>query len=150
MSVFRWLTSPLTATAGVMAGLALISLPLRQLTSAPPVALPEPVVLEATETSAVLRLRLLAPAARVVVTPADGHPVLEIDNAPAGESEHDVALALDHGGADLELSVEDSSADGETAAFLTVMPDGREEQTRFAIGAGDFGEMLRFEWPHTH
>ena len=35
--MLRWLTSPLAGTAGVIAGLCLISIPLRQLTSAPPV-----------------------------------------------------------------------------------------------------------------
>ena len=150
MNAFRWLASPLTATAGVVAGLSLISLPLRQLTSALPAALPKPApVSDEANIPAVLRLRLLSPADRVVIAQGDGRELLHLDNAPAGESEHDVTLGLDHGGVDIEVRIEDAY-DGETAVFLTVMPDGREERTRYAIGAGDFSEVLRFDWPHAH
>ena len=150
MNAPRWLSSPLVGTAGVIAGLCLISVPLRMLTSAPPAAPPAPVAVETDQTHAVLRLKLLAPAERVAVSGPDGLVLLEIGNAEAGESEHDVALELVDDGVDLDLAIEGSRATGETAAFLTVMPDGREERTRYAIGEGDFGEILRFEWPHTH
>ena len=32
-------------------------------------------------------------------------------------------------------------------AFLTVMPDGREDQTRYLIGSGESSETLTFAWP---
>ena len=38
----------------------------------------------------------------------------------------------------------DSAAD--TAVFLTVMPDAREAQTRYAIGSGSLTEPWRFNW----
>ena len=150
MKAPRWLTSPLVGTAGVIAGLGLLSLPLRMLTSAPPVAPPVTVVVAEEESQAVLRLKLLAAAERVAIRSLDGRVLVEMSDAEAGESEHDVALVLVDDGVDIELSIEGSRATGETAAFLTVMPDGREEHTRFATGAGDFGDILRFEWPHAH
>jgi hypothetical protein len=38
----------------------------------------------------------------------------------------------------------------ETAEFLTVMPDGYEEQTRYVTGSGLLEETLRYEWHHAH
>jgi len=150
MNAPRWLTSPLVGTAGVMAGLFLISFPMRKLTSAAPVALPVPVVAGPSEIPAVLRLRLLAPAKRVVVATADGRILLEKNDAPAGESEHDTVLNLAYGETDLALSVESVEEEYETAVFLTVLPDGREERTGHAIGAGVFGDTLHYGWPHAH
>jgi hypothetical protein len=146
----RWLSSPLAGTAGVIAGLLVISLPLRKLTSAAPVAFPVEVAVATEKTDAVLRLKLLAPAERVVIRDSEGRTLLETRDASAGESEHDVVLDMADDGVDLELAIDGSRADGETAAFLTVMPDGREELTRYAIGEGEFGDILRFEWPHAH
>jgi hypothetical protein len=34
-----------------------------------------------------------------------------------------------------------------TAVFLTVMPDGYEDQTRHAIGNGRMTAPLHYEWP---
>jgi hypothetical protein len=146
----RWLSSPLAGTAGVVAGLVLISFPLRKLTSAAPVASPVEVAVATEKTDAVLRLKLLASAERVVVRDTDGRVLLETRDVPAGESEHDASIDLTEDGVELELAIEGTRADGETAAFLSVMPDGREELTRYATGAGDFGDILRFEWPHEH
>ncbi len=150
MNAPRWLSSPLVGTVGVIAGLCLISVPLRKLTSASPAPPPVQVAVESEQTGAVLRLKLLAPAERVAITGPGGRILLEIRDAEAGESEHDVALELVEDGVDLDLVIEGSRASGETAAFLTVMPDGREERTRYATGEGDFGDILRFEWPHAH
>ncbi len=150
MKTPRWLTSPLVGTAGVIAGLGLISVPLRMLTSAPPAAPPVEVVVTEEGMQAVLRLKLLAAAERVVIRAMDGRILWEMTEVEAGESEQDVALALVDDGMDLDLAIEGSRATGETAAFLTVLPDGREERTRFTTGEGDFGDILRFEWPHNH
>ena len=152
MSAARWLASPLAGTAGVCAGMCLLSIPLRQLTSGakqPAVVAP----LTAThsgEVSAVLRLRLLAPALRVRVTAGDGRVLLEARDLPAGESEHDVHLALAGEETDLAVEVEMADAETETAVFLTVMPDGREDRTLHVIGTGVLGETLHFAWPNPH
>jgi hypothetical protein len=150
MSAKRWLGSPLAGTAGVLAGLCLIAIPLRKLTSAPPVP---PTVL--TETSAaeipsVLRVKLLASAKRLLVKTPGGAVLLDMPQPPAGESEHDTVLHFDDGGLDLVLSADFGDSPAETAVFLTVMPDGREEQTRYATGSRLLEETLRYEWRHAH
>lgn len=146
MTALRWLASPLTGTVGVLAGLGFLSIPLRELTSRP--AKPEVVVKEeaaAESVSAVLRLKLLAPAKRVTVEDAKGAKVIDVSNSPAGETEHEAQVLLDGGHADLTLSVDFN--DAESAVFLTVMPDGREDQTRYLIGSGETSETLTFTWP---
>jgi len=146
MKALHWLASPLTATAAVMAGLALLSLPLLRLTSAAPEPAPTAMMDDAVETNAVLRLRTLVPLREIVITDANGGTLLRLQDAPAGESEHDVTLQITHGGLDLDLAV--AGAPVETAVFLTVIPDGREELTRHAIGEGDISDILRYDWPH--
>jgi hypothetical protein len=150
--MLRWLTSPLAGTAGVIAGLCLISIPLRQLTSAPPVqavAASAPVV-SADEIPAVLRVKLLAPARLLRLETADGNTLLDIKNLEAGESEHDVTLRFTDGEIDILLLADFGDHSSETAVFLTVMPDGHEEQTRYATGSGVLEETLRYEWKHAH
>jgi hypothetical protein len=142
------LASPLTATAGVMAGLALIALPMLRLTSGAPVPPPVAMTDDAVQTNAVLRLHTLVPLSEIVIADAAGGALLRLQDTPAGESEHDVALEIIHGGLDIELAV--AGATVETAVFVTLMPDGREELTRHSIGSGDFQDMLRFDWPHAH
>lgn len=148
MSGSRWLASPLAGTAGVLAGLCLLAIPLRQLTTARrPLALPAPAAAAASAGShAVLRLRLLAPATRVVVTTAAGGVLLDRRDPAAGESEHDALIPLVGGGLDLRLRADFSAGGAETAAFLTVMPDGYDDQTRYGIGRGRIDEPLRYEW----
>ena len=51
---------------------------------------------------------------------------------------------------DIVLSRTSAIRQSETAVFLTVMPDGREEQTRYATGDGVVEETLRYEWHHAH
>jgi hypothetical protein len=142
------LASPLTATAGVMAGLALIALPMLRLTSAAPEPPPVAIADDAAHANAVLRLHTLVPLREIVIADAAGGTLLRLQDTPAGESEHDVALEIIHGGLDLELAV--AGATVETAVFVTLMPDGREELTRHSIGSGDFHDILRYDWPHTH
>lgn len=152
MSAFRWLASPLAGTAGVLAGLCLIAIPLRKLTSAPPLPAVRaaPVVVSATEIPAVLRIKSLAPAKRLTLKTTDGTVLLDRLAAEAGESEHDVALRFTDGELDILLHADFGDHPSETAVFLTVMPDGHEEQTRYATGSGVIEEILRYEWPHTH
>ncbi len=150
MNGSRWLASPLAGTAAVLAALCLLAIPLRQLTSAgrqspPPTAA---AVADPGGVHAVLRLRLLVPATRVVVTVADGGVLLDRRDLPAGESEHDARIAPVAGGLDLRLQADFAAGAGETAAFLTVMPDGAEDQTRYGIGRGRIDEPLRYAWPN--
>ena len=148
MSGSRWLASPLAGTAGVLAGLCLLALPLRQLTSARlPLAAPAPAAVVAPVGShAVLRLRLLAPATRVVVKTADGTVLLDRRDLVAGESEHDALISQVAGGLDLRLQADFSVGVAETAVFLTVMPDGVDDQTRYGIGRSRIDEPLRYDW----
>lgn len=150
MSAKRWLGSPLAGTAGVLAGLCLLVIPLRQLTSAPPLRPAVPTELSVTEMPAVLRVKLLAPAKRLLVKTTDGEILLDMPFAPAGETEHEVVLSLADGGLDLALTADFGDSTIETAVFLTVLPDGLEELTRHAIGSGMLEDTLRFEWHHEH
>jgi hypothetical protein len=150
--MLRWLTSPLAGTAGVIAGLCLISIPLRQLTSAPPVpdVMAAGPVVSGDEVPAVLRLKLLAPARLLRLQTADGETLLEKKNMEAGVSEHDVTLRFTDDEVDIALLADFGGQSSETAVFLTVMPDGREEQSRYATGEGVVEETLRYEWHHAH
>ncbi|MDP3849682.1 MAG: hypothetical protein Q8Q59_04205 [Luteolibacter sp.] len=152
MSAFRWLASPLTGTAGVLAGLCLIAIPLRRLTSAAPVAAVQApsAVVSAAEIPAVLRLKLLAPARHLTLKSTDGIILLDKPSLPAGESGHDVALRLIDGELDIELHADFGDHAAETAVFLTVMPDGYEEQTRYVTGGGLMDETLRYDWHPAH
>lgn len=147
---FRWLHTPLAGTAFVLAGIGVIAIPLQRLTSGSklqvPVAAPTPAIADEETLTAVLRLRLLDAAKRVVVSDASGAVLWELANASSGETEHDVGIKLS--GHELELGLRVEFADGknESAAFLTVMPDAHEEQTAYAIGSGSVEETLRYEW----
>jgi hypothetical protein len=145
------LNSPLIATAGVLAGLGLLAIPLHRLTSAPPappLAVSAPSA--AATTPALLRLKLLAPAALIRLKTEAGDTLLELTHVPAGESEHDSLLPLHDGQLELSLEAELDASPADTAVFLTVMPDGHEEQTRYVIGTGTLTEPLRYAWPGRH
>jgi len=147
----RWLQSPLAGTACVLAGLGLLAIPLRKLTSAePPPAAPRAPAAAAScgAIPAVLRLRLLAPAQRVAVTTADGKILLDMRNPVAGVSEHDAVIPFAAGRLELDLQADFPGGSAETAVFLTVMPDGYEDQTRYMIGTGRMAAPLRYAW-HT-
>ena len=150
---FRWLRTPLAGTAFVLAGIGMIAIPLQRLTSESKlqalVAAPTSSIADEKTLRAVLRLRLLDAAKRVVVSDASGAVLWEIAEASSGETEHDVGIKLS--GHELELGLRVEFADGtnESAAFLTVMPDGHEEKTAYVIGSGQVDETLRYEW-HAH
>ena len=150
MKLPKLLTSPLAATAGVLVGLALLAVPLRQITSTAPLA--APAVADVSSTSALpawLTLKLLAPAKSVTVKTADGQVIWKLGETPAGDLDSQATLPLDHGVADLTLDLDFGGDPAETAVFLTIAPDGLEEQTRHAIGSGRIEEPLRFNW-QTH
>jgi hypothetical protein len=147
---FRWLHTPLAGTAFVLAGIGVLAIPLHRLTSATkaqaPAATQVTTLADDENLPAVLRLRLLDAAKRVVVSDANGAVLWELADAPSGETEHDVGIKLS--GHELELGLRVEFADGtnESAAFLTVMPDGHEEKTAYVIGSGQVDETLRYEW----
>lgn len=150
--MLSWLTSPLAGTAGVIVGLCLISVPLRRLTLAPPV----PPVMAGVpmapgdQIPSVLRVKLLAPAKQLRLETADGVILLDKKDLEAGESEHDLTLRLADDEIDIMLLADFGDQATETAVFLTLMPDGHEEQTRYATGSGLLEENLRYEWRHAH
>ncbi|MEI6175462.1 MAG: hypothetical protein WCS43_01105 [Verrucomicrobiota bacterium] len=153
MKISQLFASPLAGTATVMAGLAVLAVPLHRLTSAPPVVATPAVEIKdgcVSTTHAVLRLKLLAPARKATLGLPGGIPLLDLTNIQTGVSEHDVDLVLDHGVCELELAVDFGDAAMETAVFLTTMPDDLEEKTLFITGTGRARDILRFEWPHHH
>ena len=98
---------------------------------------------------AVLRLRLLDAAKRVVISDASGAVLWDLADAVPGETERDVGIKLSGHELELVLRVKFADGENESAAFLTVMPDAHEEQTAYAIGTGQIEETLRYEW-HAH
>ena len=148
MNHWHWFVSPLAGTAAVLAGLSVLAIPLRQLTTAAPiVTMPGiPAVTTVITMPAVLRLRLLAPASKLSVTTTTGVKLLDLQQVAAGESEHDVMIPLEDGGLEVTLRVDCGAGGGETAVFLTILPDAYDEQTRYAIGHGRIEELLRYAW----
>lgn len=148
MNLRKLLTSPLSATAGVLVGLALLAIPLRQLTSAPAVPVPTAVSTKASDAVRTwLKLKLLTPAKSVTLSNPAGQVIWKLAETPAGDVENDIEIQLAEGTLDLTLNVDFGDHSAETAVFLTLLPDGLEEQTRHAIGSGSLDESLHFAWP---
>ncbi len=150
-----WLSSPLTATVVVCAGLAVIAVPLRKLTSkenrtlihlAAPVSDDEHDHDHVHETLGILRIKLLAPVKSLRVTTTDGDLLWEVENLSAGEDEVDVDLLLIDDALELRVEADFGEGTEDTALFLTVLPDAIEEQTRYAIGSGSVDEIFYYEW----
>jgi hypothetical protein len=140
----------LAGTAGVFAVMGLLAIPLHRLTSQSPT--PPPAPANQTEPAAtaatpcLLRLKLIAPAKSIRIATQDDDTALVLTDVPAGESEHDVSLPVVEDSLDLILHADLGSATGDTALFLTVMPDGMEPLTRYAIGSGELTEAWHFDW----
>lgn len=146
MSLPRWFTSPLVGTAGVLAGLCLLVVPLRKLTTpARPETAPSTNA-ATTEIPVVLRLKLLVPAKSLRLATGTGTVLLDLTNPAAGESTHDARVPLEAEGLDLDLRADFGVGTPETAVFLTVMPDGYEGKTCYAAGNGVLEETLRYDW----
>jgi len=147
--VFKMLHSPLAGTAGVLAALGLLAVPLLRLTSARP---SPPAQRSAAKpstddlTPAVLRLKLLTPARSIRLKTEVGGILLDLTDQAAGESEYGTSLPIRNDALDLLLEADLGDAPSDTAVFLTVMPDGREGQTRYTIGSGALTQPLRFNW----
>jgi len=149
MSGQHWLASPLTGTFGVLVGLGILAVPLHRLTSVESVRVMQaPVAVERPAgIPAVLRLRLLAPVEHLVLTTGVGGMLLDQAELAAGETEYDVVLPLRDD--ELEIHLTADLGRDETAVFLTILPDGREERTCYVIGRGGVEDLLRYDW-HTH
>lgn len=146
----RMFTTPLAGTVLVVVALSVLAMPLHRLTSSTASVSPQQATAQehSGPSPAVLRLKLLDGARRIEIRTPGGEAVLDLKDPPAGESEHDVKLSLDHGVTELHVRAEFAGLSRETAVFVSVMPDGREDRTRFLTGNGDFEETLRFEWSH--
>jgi hypothetical protein len=141
------LHTPLAATAGALIGLLLLIIPLRHLTSRAPVAHQAAQGVEIDDcVMAWASLRLLAPAESVVLRQTDGAPVWSAGAMAAGEHGTRLALPPLPGKTEFILEITFQNTTSETAAFLTLAPDGLEEVTCHAIGRGTIRELLRFEW----
>jgi hypothetical protein len=149
----KWLTSPLAATVVVVLVLAALAVPLRRLTAGNHPA-PAPVAEAATEDhgaghvhdfNGVLRIRLLAPATSLKII-TEGNVLWETGPLDAGEHELDTDIRLVDDAIELHIEAEFEDTENDTALFLTVLPDGIEEKTQYAIGAGRIDEILFYEW----
>jgi len=147
------LTSPLAATAIVCATMAVLALPLRHLTREPSGTTPQPNQIPNATTpgqrsvEAIIHLRLLAKASSLELRTTSGTLLWSDSNLHAGEHQKKIALPIEDHRLELIVSAEFATSQPETALFLTILPNGMEEQTRFAIGTGTVNELLDFHWP---
>ena len=151
----NWLTSPLAATVVVFAVLASLAIPLRRLTTDRVGVLLPMAAVEAggrerdgngRPFSGVLRVRLLVPAESLVVTTTDGEELWRAGALASGEHEVDAEFLLIGNALELLVEADFGDATGDTALFLTVLPDGVGEITHYAIGTGRIDDVLLYEW----
>lgn len=144
-----FIRSPLAATAGVILGMALIAIPLRQLTtggSTPAQAAPK--ASASAPKPSWITLRLLDPAESVTLRSTDGNILWQLGACPAGETGTRSTLPLSGQRLELILEIEWAGRSGESAAFLGIAPDGLGESTQYLIGGGSSRELLSFTWPN--
>lgn len=147
----RRFRSPLFGTALVLAALGVVSIPLHRLTAhadkpaAAPDARPDT---GSDVTGAILRIRVIDAVHGIAIRTTQQRVLFQADVLEPGEVEQDVEIKLEK--ESLELQVDANAGDKETAVFVTLLPDGREERTAYAIGSGSIGETLRFQWSTTH
>lgn len=151
--IARRFQTPLLGTALVLLALAVVAVPLHRLTAhgggamrtGAPAAPVEPAT---APTHAVLRIRTLDGLRDIRITDSRDQVIHQADAMDAGETESDVNILLEKGSADVHLSARAGEKD--TAVFLTLLPDGREERTAYAIGSGTLDETLHFQWEEEH
>ena len=147
MKLPRCFQSPLSATAAVVVGLTMIAIPLHHLTQpAAPKRNTGMVAESAALTPCWLSLKLLASAKSVTLSTTDGKELWTAGPTPAGELDTRKPLAVGPEPTDLILKIEFDDPTAETAAFLSIAPDGQEEVTRYAIGTGTIHDLLSFHW----
>ncbi len=149
--IARRFRSPLLGTALVLIALAVLAVPLHRLTAGGGKTVSEPIAetkSESETTHAVLRIRVMDPLQDLAIRTAQDMVLLQSESMEPGEVEKDVEILLENNGIELHLSTR--TGNKETAVFLTLLPDGLEERTAYAIGSGALEESLRFDWEHEH
>lgn len=149
MKNLRCLDTPLVATAVVLLICGSLVHPLWRLThddgQKPEVT--APVVHLDQKIGAVLRVRTLKKLSEIQVHDGRGALVWSARDLDAGENEYDIQIGMDKV-VDLKVRVVFSEGSEESAVFLTVLPDGYEDRTRYLIGSGEVEETLSYDWPH--
>lgn len=141
------LRTPLVATAIVVGGLLVLAIPLHQLTTAKAAALrPAPPPQQANHTPAWLTLKLLTPADAITLATTDGTILWSLGPSAAGDHETHLELPVTDGHTELVLDVQRPDHAPESAAFLTIAPDGMNERQAHALGSGTIRELLNFDW----
>lgn len=141
--------SPLCGTAFVIATLMLLAVPLHKLTTVPPpMAGPAESIQEpsADTTCAILRIHSFQKLWNVVLRCGSGKVIWQSPCLAPGECEFEAELPWSDAQIPIHLSAQ--TEESETVVFLTVMPDGHEEQTLHTIGASELDDELLFEWSH--
>lgn len=149
--ITRPFRSPLLGTALVLAALAVVALPLRRLTAHGGKAAVTPATEIETNTAttpAILRIRTLDVLHDIEIKTTTDHVLYRADTMEPGEIEADVKILLEEEAVEFHLSARGGAK--ETAVFVTLLPDGLEERTAYAIGSGELDETLRFAWEHHH
>lgn len=149
--IARPFRSPLLGTALVLVALAVVAVPLHRLTAHGSKAVGNPTVETTTEsetTRTVLRIRALDVLHNFEIRTTKDELVYRAETMEPGETEADVDILLEKESVELHLGAR--AGDKDTAVFITLLPDGREERTAHAIGSGTIEETLRFAWEHEH
>lgn len=149
--IARRFRSPLLGTALVLAALAVLAVPLHRLTARRGQTVTDnaaEISSESGTTRTILRVRVLEALENWEIKTTHGHVLHRADLFEPGEMEKDVELLLDQDEVELLLSARAGEKD--TAVFVTLLPDGYEERTAYAIGAGLLKETLHFHWEHVH
>lgn len=149
--IARRFRTPLLGTALVLGSLAVLAVPLHRLTARSGETPPEAIAESKTHSETirtVLRIRVLDPLEDVVIRTSEDRILHQAETMVPGEVEEDVEILLEEDEFELHLSTR--SGEKETAVFITLLPDGHEERTAYAIGSGTWEETLRFHWEHAH
>jgi len=143
-------SSPLLFTLIIAVALGAISFPLRALTGRahpqPPSISESPSENASTATTPThATLRLLAPARSLALTLPDGTPLWQAESLDPGL--HDLDLPLPESRhIEILLHARFDPDVGDTALFLTLMPDHQPAVTAHAIGQGEMTGLLTFAW----
>lgn len=94
-----------------------------------------------------IHLKLLAPAASFELSDVGGHVLWQTNHLPAGDHSHTIMMPLPPDGYwECFVTADFLDLASETALFITLTPDGMDEQSRFAIGTNRIDEVLDFQW----
>jgi len=149
--IARRFRSPLLGTALVLLSLSALAVPLHKLTTrGAPVARHAALEKQPAGESirAVLRVRVLDPLFDWEIRTAQGEVLHRAASIEPGEIEEDVEVFFENDSIDLLINARTN--DKETAVFVTLLPDGHEAHTAYAIGSGTIRETLHFHWQHPH